>query len=264
MPKKKKKKKKKTQITLNNMMPSLTPKDQPRPTRKPLDQVIAAFNQLKKPLRNNTELNAFLTANFKQAGGELEGVPATQLKTDASFLERLNDTVIKEFVSAVIDIWPDLTRQYVGGNASTSDSRNGDSSSSICSGCADSFIPLNRTFVAAGGRFREAYYWDSYWIVKGLLRTGGAFTRISKNTIENFLDLVDQFGFVPNGARIYYLNRSQPPILAQMVKDYVEFTNDTSILARAVPLLIKEHDFWMTNRTVRVKAANGQTYTLNQ
>jgi len=74
---------------------------------------------------------------------------------------------------------------------------------------------------------------------------------------------VDQFGFVPNGARIYYLNRSQPPLLTQMVKNYIKFTNDTQILDRALPLLIKEHNFWLNNRTIQI-TANGCTYSLAQ
>ena len=86
---------------------------------------------------------------------------------------------------------------------------------------------------------------------------------ISRNIIENFLDFVDEFGFVPNGARKYYLNRSQPPVLSTMVSSYVDKTNDTEILGRAVPLLIKEHDFWTTNRSVDVTVAN-ETYTLNR
>lgn len=220
-----------------------------RPTTKPLDEVIAAFNKLTQPITNNSELNDFLANYFAQAGGELEAVPTDQLHTNPVFLDKINDTVIKEFSQAVIKIWPDLTRQYVPGN---------------CSACVNSFIPVNRTFVVAGGRFREPYYWDSFWIVEGLLRTGGVFTDIAKNIIENFLDLVEQIGFVPNGARLYYLNRSQPPLLSQMVRTYVDYTNDTSILARAVPILIKEHTFWQTNRTVSVTAADGKTYTLNR
>lgn len=77
------------------------------------------------------------------------------------------------------------------------------------------------------------------------------------------MDFVEEYGFIPNGARIYYLNRSQPPLLTQMVKIYVDYTNDTSILERAVPLLIKEHDFWVQNRTVEI-TANGTTYSLAQ
>jgi alpha,alpha-trehalase len=222
----------------------------PRPTIRPVEEVIAAFNRLSQPLSNNSELNAFLQANFAPAGGELEEVPESELSTNPVFLDKLNDTVIKEFVAKVIDIWPDLTRRYAGpGN---------------CSECADSFIPVNRTFVIAGGRFREPYYWDSFWILEGLLRTGGAFTEISKNMIENFLDFVETIGHIPNGARIYYLNRSQPPLLAGMVKNYVDYTNDTSILERALPLLIKEYEFWTNNRTVQVTASDGKTYTLHR
>jgi len=68
--------------------------------------------------------------------------------------------------------------------------------------------------------------------------------------IENFLDFVDTYGFVPNGARAYYLNRSQPPLLTLMVKIYVEYTNDTSLLDRSLPLLEKELQFWTQNVTV--------------
>ncbi|TPX16693.1 uncharacterized protein E0L32_003634 [Thyridium curvatum] len=221
------------------------------PTLKPRDQVIAAFNNLTRPLSNNTELNNFLKEYFAPAGGELEEVPDSELNTDPQFLNKLNDTVIKEFVQKVVDIWPDLTRRYRG-------------SATNCTECEDSFIPVNRTFVVAGGRFREPYYWDSYWILEGLLRTGGAFTGIAKNTIENFLDFVDKIGFVPNGARIYYLNRSQPPLLSQMVRIYIKHTNDTSILDRAIPLLIKEHNFFINNRSVEVTAANGKTYKLQR
>ncbi|GAB1310041.1 Trehalase [Madurella fahalii] len=220
------------------------------PTIRPLEEVIAAFNRLTQPLSNNSELNDFLAANFAPAGGELEEVPEDELQTDPVFLDNVGDVVVREFVEKVIDIWPELTRRYAGpGN---------------CSECANSFIPVNRTFVVAGGRFREPYYWDSYWILEGLLRTGGAFTEISRNIIENFLDFVETIGHVPNGARIYYLNRSQPPLLTLMVKTYVDYTNDTSILERALPLLIREHEFWTNNRTVDVTANDGRTYRLNR
>jgi alpha,alpha-trehalase len=149
----------------------------------------------------------------------------------------------------VMEIWPDLTRRYVGlKNCSTT--------------CASSFLPLKRTFVVAGGRFREPYYWDSFWIIEGLLRTRGSFTEIAGNIIENFLDFVEEYGFVPNGARIYYLNRSQPPLLSQMVRIYIEQTRNATILERALPLLEKEHEFWMLNRTIEVQV-NGTTYSLN-
>jgi alpha,alpha-trehalase len=66
-------------------------------------------------------------------------------------------------------------------------------------------------FIIPGGRFREFYYWDAYWIIKGLIVSG--MTDSVRLMIENFLDLVERFGFVPNGGRIYYSKRSQPPFL---------------------------------------------------
>jgi len=219
------------------------------PTIRPLEEVVAAFENLTKPLSNNTELQDFLSTYFGEAGSELAELNPDDFSTNATFLDSVNNTDVREFIEQVIEIWPELTREYVGGGN--------------CTGCVSSFIPLNRTFVVAGGRFREPYYWDSYWILLGLLRTQGSFTQIALNIIENFLDLVDRFGFVPNGARQYYLNRSQPPVLALMVQAYVEYTNDTSILERALPTLELEHEFWNTNRTVDVDI-NGTTYTLNR
>ncbi|SPN97041.1 probable trehalase precursor [Cephalotrichum gorgonifer] len=222
------------------------------PAIKSVDEIQAAFDKLDKPLKNDTALQNFLAENFAEAGHELVEVDPSELSTDPRFLDNVSDAVIHEFTQKVIDIWPDLTRSYSPSGAG-----------SDCPDCPNSFLPVNRTFVVAGGRFREPYYWDSYWIVEGLLRTGGDFVGVSRNIIENFLDFVDDFGFVPNGARRYYLNRSQPPLLSLMVKAYVEHTNDTEILERAVPLLIKEYEFWTKNRTVEVPFGN-ETITLNQ
>ena len=178
----------------------------------------------------------------------MEPVPTEELETDPEFLDNVNSSVIVDFTRQVIDIWPDLTRRYVGaGN---------------CTGCVNSFIPVNRTFVVAGGRFREPYYWDSFWIIEGLLRTKGSFTQIAENIIENFFDLVEEIGFVPNGARRYYENRSQPPLLTQMVRVYVEYTQNYTLLQRAIPVLELEYEFWVNNRTVTLERA-GRNYSLN-
>ncbi|KAH7382719.1 Six-hairpin glycosidase-like protein [Phaeosphaeria sp. MPI-PUGE-AT-0046c] len=218
------------------------------PTIRPLDEVLTAFQNLSRPIRNNTELNNFLTTYFGKAGSELEALPADDLEVKPDFLEAVNSSIVEDFTRQVIDIWPDLTRRYVGaGN---------------CTGCVSSFLPVNRTFVVAGGRFREPYYWDSFWIIEGLLRSKGSFTQIAENIIENFMDLVEEIGFVPNGARRYYENRSQPPLLTQMVRVYVEYTQNYTLLERALPILELEYDFWVKNRTVTLERA-GQNYSLN-
>lgn len=72
------------------------------------------------------------------------------------------------------------------------------------------------------------YYWDSYWIVKGLLLSDMRTT--ARGIIENIITLVDEYGHMPNGNRIYYIKRSQPPMLIQMAAEYYDCTkNDTFI-----------------------------------
>lgn len=85
------------------------------------------------------------------------------------------------------------------------------------------FLSVAHPVIVPGDRFREVYYWDSYWIIRGLLRSGLPGT--AEGMVRNFLGAVRRFGFVPNGGRSYYLNRSQPPLLSQMVKEVAEALN---------------------------------------
>jgi alpha,alpha-trehalase len=47
----------------------------------------------------------------------------------------------------------------------------------------------------------SADYWDSYWIVEGLIQS--QLYDIANGTLQNFMDEIERFGFVPNGGRIY-------------------------------------------------------------
>lgn len=71
--------------------------------------------------------------------------------------------------------------------------------------------------------------------------------------LDNFLQMVDQYGLVPNGGRIYYEQRSQPPMLIPMVDRYVQTTGDVPFLRSRIHLLEKEFQFWLSNRTVTVQ-----------
>lgn len=104
--------------------------------------------------------------------------------------------------------------------------------------------------IVPGGRFLEFYYWDSYWIVRGLLHSEMYDT--VKGMLRNFFSVIDRYGFIPNGGRIYYLIRSQPPMLAGMVKSYVDFTNDVDFITEALPRLEAEFDFFTNNRAHNV------------
>lgn len=70
--------------------------------------------------------------------------------------------------------------------------------------------------------------------------------------LKNFLSIVERFGFIPNGGRVYYSMRSQPPLLIPMFKTYVDTTNDREFAIQSLDILVQEFDFWMTNHTVTV------------
>ncbi len=89
---------------------------------------------------------------------------------------------------------------------------------------ADSALPLSTRFVVPGGRFREMYYWDSYFTMLGL-QTSERHDLVA-DMVENFAGLIDRYGHIPNGSRTYYLSRSQPPFFAAMVALQAEQDGD--------------------------------------
>ena len=103
-------------------------------------------------------------------------------------------------------------------------------------------IPLPNPYIVPGGRFREVYYWDSYFTMLGL-QTDGEIETI-RNMIKNFAYLINQYGFIPNGNRTYYLGRSQPPFFAEMIQLFAE-TDGNKVYTEYLSALEKEYSFWM-------------------
>lgn len=104
-----------------------------------------------------------------------------------------------------------------------------------------SLITLPNPYIVPGGRFREIYYWDSYFTMLGLQVSGH--TEMIRNMIDNFVYLIDTVGYIPNGNRSYFLGRSQPPFFSCMVNLLDEM--DTGALIKYLPSLEKEYLFWM-------------------
>jgi alpha,alpha-trehalase len=105
-----------------------------------------------------------------------------------------------------------------------------------------SLLPLPFAAVVPGGRFHEAYYWDSYFSLLGM--APGANDERIEGIVKNFAYLIDTYGHVPNGTRTYYLSRSQPPFFYEMVA--LSSRNDpAAAFARYLPQLRQEHAFWM-------------------
>ena len=117
-----------------------------------------------------------------------------------------------------------------------------------------SLIPLPAAYVVPGGRFREVYYWDSYFTMLGLIASGR--TDLVRDMLDNFAYLVGTVGHVPNGNRTYYLSRSQPPFFGAMVGLYARAT-DTARALRYLDALEAEHAFWMDGAE---RLAPGEAY----
>lgn len=105
-------------------------------------------------------------------------------------------------------------------------------------------IPFPFTSPCITDTFLDFYYWDVYFINKGLYLDG--FEQQAENNINNIAYFIEKIGFMPNCNTL--LNRSQPPFFTKMVYDYYTFKNDVKVLERYLPTILKEYDFWMTKR----------------
>jgi alpha,alpha-trehalase len=118
---------------------------------------------------------------------------------------------------------------------------------------AGSLINLPFPYIVPGGRFREFFYWDSYFIMLGLQLHGHV--EMVENMVNNFTSLIQNFGHIPNGNRTYFLSRSQPPFFALMVELLANAKNDDSIYVKYLPTLREEYDFWQLGANDNVAAS---------
>ena len=197
---------------------------------------------------NLQELKSKLDQYFYKAGTR-EWHPETisVWKKNPNIIDKIKDKNYKDWAKFLCSEWKVLIRKI---NLDVRDNNQ-----------RYSMIYLSENLVVPGGRFREIYYWDTYWSIVGLLHCELYDT--TKKVLQNLLHLVNTYGFIPNGGRKYYENRSQPPFLTLMVLKYYKSTNDTGFVVRNFQTLVKEYDFWMKNRVVDINVA-GKTYRFNR
>lgn len=99
-------------------------------------------------------------------------------------------------------------------------------------------------YVVPGGRFNELYGWDSYFIFLGLLRDQEE--DLAFSLVNQLLYEIEHYGTILNANRTYYLNRSQPPLIARMVWQWFARSPDRTWLRRALPLLEQLYADWDT------------------
>jgi len=188
------------------------------PKRKPAD-IVAAYEAEK-----NTP--GFLLKKFVEENFDLPANPADSYKTNAA----------EDVVTHIKNLWPVLKRtpdKLVEGS---------------------SLLPLPYPYIVPGGRFREVYYWDSYFTMLGLKECGE--TEMIDDMVKNFSYLIENYGHIPNGNRTYYLGRSQPPFFSVMVELLAEVKGD-AVYQEFLPAMEKEYQFWMDGSD---KVKTGQAY----
>lgn len=213
--------------------------------------VLEAFTNLSSVFPDKAvpslELKKFLQTYFKEPGNEFERWTPTDWHSKPNFLSKVSDSKYRSWAEELHSLWKSLGRKI------RDDVRDHPE--------LYSQIYTPHPVVVPGGRFRELYYWDSYWVINGLLLS--EMTETARGMILNFVYLVERYGIVPNGGRVYYERRSQPPFLPLMVERFYEATGDKDFLRQVLPALEREYSFWMQNRSVDVMTSE-LTHILNR
>jgi alpha,alpha-trehalase len=172
---------------------------------RPAAEIMAAFALIPA---GEAALRAFISKNFELPKATTAIEPAAA------------GIPLREHIRA---IWSELERSPVQAPAQAS------------------ALDIAHPHVVPGGRFREIYYWDSFFTMLGLLRDGRR--DLARGMVDAMTDLIEQYGYVPNGTRTYYLGRSQPPLYHLMVA----LLDDAEPLlaARRLNAMKSEHAWWM-------------------
>lgn len=96
-----------------------------------------------------------------------------------------------------------------------------------------------------GFDYNELYYWDSYFMVQGMLDK--EHEELVTGILENLLFLFERFKVIPNASRTYLTGRSQPPLLTTFIFDvYNAYNKDRAWLKKAMAIAEEEyHVVWM-------------------
>ncbi|XP_046987728.1 trehalase-like [Schistocerca americana] len=214
----------------------------------PPNETLQRFDEMMNRTKKNPtrfDIEVFLNDTFEPAGSEFEEWDPEDWVEHPAFLDRIHDPDLRDWARKLNLLW-----KFLGRKIRTDVKNNPDHYSII-------YVP--NPVIVPGGRFREFYYWDSYWIVRGLLVS--QMYNTVKGMLHNLLSIVDLYGFIPNGGRKYYAMRSQPPLLIPMIKSYVDETKDIDFVKEHIVTMEKEFQHWMVNHTIKIEK-DGVQYKL--
>ena len=124
--------------------------------KRPLNEIQDLFMAQKDA--DGFDLESFVREHF-----DMPITPDTGFRTDTT----------KTMKQHLTDLWPVLTRQPDAYNAGSS------------------LLPLPNEYIVPGGRFREIYYWDSYFTLEGLMVSDQQ--DMAVNMVDNFSFLIDNY-----------------------------------------------------------------------
>ncbi len=232
------------------------------PMKAPPDVILDAFAALGPPADiSNEDLHAFVAAYFSDPGSELTHVtPSDFSPAPARITDNIKDSKTAAWALKINELWKLLGRK-VSDEVQAKQNQH-------------SLLWVPHLAVVPGGRFRELYYWDTYWVVRGLIVS--EMRETACGVVLNLLHLLKQFGFVPNGSRSYYLTRSQPPLLSEMLRVVVDnflngsrtcgYASGNDLLKEWLPVLETEYHYWTSKQhsiTLELRDSD-QQYTLQR
>ncbi|EOY25128.1 Trehalase 1 [Theobroma cacao] len=253
-----------------------------------LSTTVEAFDKLPKTANGSVsvkDLDAFIGEYFKGAGEDLVyAEPLDFVPEPHGFLPKVENPEVRAWALEVHALWKNLSRKV-----STSVHQHPE---------LHTMLPLPGPVVIPGSRFREVYYWDSYWVISSVIELEAsiwanvkvlikkasiagliAFGTIAplwglmaskmyataKAIVTNLISLLDTYGHVLSGARAYYTNRSQPPLLSAMVYEIYNRTGDVELVRKSLPPLLKEYQFWNSEiHKVIIRDAEQGNHCLNR
>lgn len=122
-------------------------------TLRRFDSMMALHNDA--PTKEQVQV--WVEATFGKPGLEFEDWTPNDWKKDPKMLDKIKEPQFRQWAVELNNIWLDLGRKMIP------DVKENPQSYSI--------IPLDHPVIVPGGRFREVYYWDTYWIIRGLLHS---------------------------------------------------------------------------------------------
>lgn len=218
-----------------------------------LSDTHQAFNKLPRTDNGSVlapHLDGFLSEYINAAGDDLVYVePVDFVAQPVGFLPDVDNLEVRAWALEVHSLWKNLSRKVSDRVLDHPD--------------LHSLLPMASPVMIPGSRFREVYYWDSYWVIRGLLASKMYDT--AKGIVTNLVSMIETFGHVLNGARAYYTNRSQPPLLSAMIVDIYNRTGDLDFVRKSLPSLITEHNFWNSGmHRMNIEDSQGTTHYLSR